>query len=85
MGYDIHHVIEQATAAADGSDDEIIDDSDNLVSIPTLKHWKLNSWYQTKNAEFGGQTPRQYLKGKSLEERRRVGLEGLKDIGVLAP
>jgi len=85
VGYDMHHVIERATAAPDGSEDELIDGADNLVSIPTLKHWRLNGWYGKENDKFGRQTPRQYLKRKSVEERRQVGLEGLKAIGVLKP
>jgi len=83
-GYDMHHVIEQATASPDGSEDEIIDGSDNFVSIPTLKHWELNGWYETRDNAYGGLTPREYLKGKSLAERLRVGQEGLQAVGALA-
>jgi hypothetical protein len=81
--YDIHHVVEQATRAKDGSEDDYIDGPDNLVSIPTLKHWELNRWYDKGRIEYGGLTPRQYLKGKSLATRRGVGLRGLRYIGVL--
>ena len=82
-GYDVHHIVEQATAAADGSDDNMMNAPDNLVRIPTLKHWELNAWYARANPRFGNQTPRQYLIGKSWDERRLVGLEGLQEIGVL--
>ena len=82
-GYDDHHVVEQATANPDGSEDALIDAPDNLVQIPTIKHWELNSWYETRNAEFNEMTPRQYLDGKSWGERLRVGLIGLQYIGVL--
>lgn len=82
-GFDVHHIIEQATAAEDGSEDNTIFGEDNLVSIPTFKHWDLNRWYQTPNEKYGRQTPRQYLVGKDLAERKRVGLDGLEDIGVL--
>jgi len=55
------------------------------VRIPTIKHWELNRWYEKRPPEYGGLTRRQYLKDKSLEERRQVGLEGLRKIGVLKP
>jgi hypothetical protein len=84
-GYDMHHVVERATAAADGSENAFVNGPENLVSIPTLKHWDLNRWYQKPNNMFQGLTPRQFLKGKSLAERRRVGLAGLLAIGVLKP
>ena len=82
-GYDIHHIVEQATAAADGSEDKLMNAPDNLVRMPTLKHWELNAWYATRNADFGNLSPRQYLIGKSWDERRSVGLDGLQQIGVL--
>ncbi|HLN23799.1 MAG TPA: hypothetical protein VK558_07420 [Patescibacteria group bacterium] len=84
-GYEIHHIVEQATASPDGAEDAQIDSPENLVRIPTAKHWDLNRWYERENEEFGGLSPRDYCKGKSWEERQRVGLEGLREIGVLTP
>jgi hypothetical protein len=60
-----------------------VSSSDNIVSIPAVKHWQLNGWYQQPLEEFGGLSPREYLKGKSLGERRQVGLVGLRKVGVL--
>jgi hypothetical protein len=82
-GYDDHHIVEQAIANPDGSEDALMDAPDNLVRIPTIKHWELNSWYETRNAEFNEMTPRRHLDGKSWGERLRVGLIGLQYIGVL--
>ena len=75
--------MEQATANPDGSEDERMDSPENLARIPTVKHWELNRWYQRQNDDFGGMTPRQYVEGKTWEERRSVGLMGLRDVGVL--
>jgi hypothetical protein len=83
VGYEDHHIVEQATANPDGSEDALMDAPDNLARIPTIKHWELNSWYQTRNSELNEMTPRQYLDGKSWVERLRVGLMGLQDIGAL--
>jgi hypothetical protein len=82
-GYDIHHIVEQTSAAKDGFPRSQIDDPSNLVKIPTLKHWELNWWLGRPNGEYGGLTPREYVKGKSWEIRTKVGLDGLRAVGVL--
>jgi hypothetical protein len=82
-GYDIHHVVEQAQAERDGFTRDVIDSPDNLVRSPTMKHQEINAWYQTKNDEFGGLSPRKYLSGRNWEVRRAVGLEALTIHGVL--
>jgi hypothetical protein len=84
-GYDIHHIVEQTPAERDGFPQHLINRDDNLVRIPTLKHWQINAWYQTRNREFGGLSPRSYLRGKHWEERRKVGLDVLTRFGVLRP
>lgn len=82
-GYDIHHIVERATRNPDGSEDAMINAPDNLVRIPRWKHWELNAWYENRSDNFGGLSPRRYLKSQSWDERRRVGLKGLRDIGIL--
>lgn len=84
-GYETHHIVEQASAERDGYYRSMIDDPDNLVRIPTLKHQDISAWYQTKNDDFGGLAPREYLRGKSWDVRRRVGLDALIQHGVLEP
>ena len=37
----------------------------------------------TPNKSYGGLSPRDYLRDKSWDERRQVGLEALKQFGVL--
>jgi hypothetical protein len=82
-GTDVHHIVEQTPAKNDKFPKDQIQDPSNLVRIPTLKHWELNAWYERPNKAYGGLTPREYVKGKNWETRRQVGLEGLKDVGVL--
>jgi len=82
-GYDIHHVVEQTQAEADGFTREMIDSTDNLVRVPRLKHQEINAWYQTKNPDFGGLSPREYLSGRNWDVRRQVGLDALRMFGVL--
>jgi len=82
LGYDVHHVVEGSTAQ-DTSEAARINAPDNEVLIPTLKHWELNGWYATKSDDFGNLSPRDYLRSRSWDERQRVGLIGLRRIGVL--
>lgn len=84
-GYDRHHIVEQTSAEEAGYPRRKIDAPDNLVRIPRMKHWEINAWYQTENADYGRISPREYLSGKDWDERRRVGLEALIKFGVLKP
>ena len=84
-GYDTHHIIEQTAAEYWGLTRSEIDDPSNLVSIPRLRHYQITGWYGTKNDKFNGLSPRDYLRDKGLEERRKVGIEALIDFKVLKP
>ena len=84
-GYDTHHIVEQSQAGNEGYSREAIDSPDNLVVIPRMKHWEINQWYQTKNEEYGGETPRDYLSGRNWSVKREVGLEALRRFKVLSP
>lgn len=82
-GYDIHHIVERSSALKSGYPLDVIDGPDNLVRIPRMKHWDINSWYGTPAPEFEGQSPRDYLSGRNWDVRMQVGLEALRQNGVL--
>jgi hypothetical protein len=84
-GYDIHHPVEQTPARQARFPESQIDGPDNRLRIPTLKHWQITGWYATRSDEFGGLSPRDYLKDKSWDERMRVAKEALIRFGVLKP
>jgi hypothetical protein len=84
-GYDVHHVVEQGPAERAGFPRSLIDAPENLVRIPRYKHWQIDSWYETKNEDYGFLTPRQYAQDKDWAERTRVGLRALIEVGVLKP
>ena len=84
-GFDIHHIVEQTPAEKEGFLRNQIDGPDNLVRIPTLKHWEINGWYSRSREEFGGLSPRDYLRGKGWSEKTRVGRLALVRHGVLKP
>jgi hypothetical protein len=85
LGYNIHHIVEWKSAKDDGFPESMYDAPENLVRMPTLTHWLITGWYMTKNDEFGGVSPRDYLRGKSWDERVRVGKIALILYGVLEP
>lgn len=82
-GYDRHHIVEQTAAEEIGYPRRMIDAPENIVSVPRMKHWEINGWYQRPNKDYGRVSPREYLSGKDWDERRRVGLDALRKHGVL--
>jgi hypothetical protein len=82
-GYYIHHIIEKNAAEDDGFPRSMINGPENLVRISRYKHWEITSWYMTKNKDYGGLTPREFLRGKGWAERTQVGLDALTMHGVL--
>jgi hypothetical protein len=82
-GYDIHHIVQRNQESTFGK--EAINSPENLVLIPRMKHWDINSWYETKNRDFGGQSPREYLNGRNWDVQSAVGLEALRKFGVIKP
>jgi hypothetical protein len=84
-GYEIHHNVEKTAAKKAGYPRQMIDGPDNLVRIPTLKHWLITGWYMTRNRKYGGLSPRDYLRGKNWAERTKVGLKALILFKVLKP
>jgi hypothetical protein len=85
LGYDRHHIVEQTQARNEGYPESQINSPENLVRVPTLKHWEINGWMSSKSPEFGGLSPRQFLEGKSWQEKRDFGLSVLKKFGILKP
>jgi hypothetical protein len=84
-GYHVHHIVEQDSARQDGYPNEMVEGRDNRVRIPAMRHRDITAWYQTRNEDFGYRSPREYLRGKSWEERKKIGLGALIDFGVLKP
>jgi len=88
-GYDRHHVVER-WAEDDGMPRSKIYTPDNEVPIPKIAHWEINRWLgkpndNFKDAEGRKLTPREYLRGKTWEERYDFGLDVLRKFGVLKP
>lgn len=86
-GYERHHVVEQ-WGENDGIPRSKIDAPENVVPIPKMKHWDINGWLDRPNddyrdAENQKMTPREYMRGKTWEERYSFGLYVLRKFEVL--
>jgi len=84
-GYNIHHNVEQTPARQDHFSRKQIDAPDNLLRIPQLKHWEVTGWFARRNPIYNDMSPRDYLRGKSWNERANVGWDALIKHGVLKP
>jgi hypothetical protein len=51
-GYDIHHIVEKAPARSEGYPESMIEGPENLVRIPTLKHWEVNALVYAKRSSI---------------------------------
>jgi hypothetical protein len=85
LGYHIHHIVELESGLKDGFSKDLLNSPDNLVEIPEMKHREISNWYQTPNEKFDDVSPRDYLSGKSWEERWEVGIQALIYFRVLKP
>lgn len=84
-GFDIHHRNERAAATVAGYPSSMISGRPNLMLVPTLRHWDVTGWYMTRNSEFGGLTPRQFLSDKDWNTRQAVDNRALRLYGILKP
>jgi hypothetical protein len=82
-GTDVHHIVERRAAARERFSEAWTYHPANEVRIPRMKHWEITGWYQTKSKAYKGQSPREYLRGKTWQERYEFGLQLLIDRGVL--
>lgn len=83
LGYDIHHIVERGPALLEGYPRAMINHPENLVRIPRFKHWEVTGRSMKINRQYSGLSPRQFLRNKSWAEKRQVGIDILKDSGVL--
>lgn len=82
-GYHDHHNVNQHEENRRKFGDAQIDSPENLVRIPILRHLDINGWFSRPNDEFGGLSPRDYLRDKDWDEQAAVGLRALRKFKVL--
>ena len=84
-GTDVHHIAEKTAADRDGFPKEWIYARTSEARIPRLKHRKVTAWYQTRQKALQWATPREYLRGRTWEDRYEYGLQVLIKMRVLKP
>jgi hypothetical protein len=82
-GYHNHHIVGQHWQNRQKFGDGPVQSRENIVRIPVLKHIEITRWYSTQNSRYGGMTSRDYLRGREWDEQTEVGLEVLREHGVL--
>jgi hypothetical protein len=89
LGYDQHHNVEENPANVKKAEvrkftQERLDLADNLVWIPRLKHERISAWYNQKDpADPQGRRRRDVISEKGFDEQRAIGLERLREEGIL--
>jgi hypothetical protein len=88
LGYDRHHIVEQndynlKKRLAEKFGRERIEDPDNIVWVPRLKHEKITADYNKNVAGPGSPTFRQSIRELDYDQQRARGLEKLRERGVL--
>jgi RHS repeat-associated protein len=78
-----HHIVEQSQTLEFGA--AAINSTANIVKVRQKLHTAISAYYSSKKAFTGGQTVRQWLRGKSWKEQFEFGLEVLRkaQIGTL--
>ncbi len=77
--HDWHHLVEQES----GFSQREINNTENIIRVPRGRHWQITSYMTTHREHLGGLSWRQWLRGKPIEEHRRVGMMAARHAGVL--
>jgi hypothetical protein len=68
---------------ADQDPPQQLQSPENIALVPKYEHWQITNYYQMPQEETGWIPPREYLRGKSFEERYQFGLRVLRKFKVL--
>lgn len=88
LGYEIHHIIEGQYASADEQSNARRFGGPVGRTGKSCSHSQMGArrdqlLYSRRNEDYGGLTPRAFLRGKSWEAQYEFGLRALRDAGVL--
>ncbi len=82
-GYEYHHIVEQggpnATAITAGE----LQNTENIVRIPTLLHQAINGEYGSITSETDGLTLREWLRSQPFSVQREKGVEIMRKLGIV--
>jgi hypothetical protein len=81
-GYQYHHIVEQGGANANAFSPQQLQNTDNIVRIPTLLHQAINSEYSVGLKETSGSL-RQQLESESFSSQYANGIKIMKELGII--
>jgi hypothetical protein len=82
-GYQYHHIITQGGQNANNIPQEQLQNTENIIRIPTLLHEAVNAAYQDAAPDGSGRTVYEWLQTQSYEFQRNYGLKILRDLHIL--
>jgi hypothetical protein len=82
-GYEYHHIVTQGGDNADNIPPEQLQNTDNIIRIPTLLHEEVSAKYLEKAPDDSGRTVYEWLQTKPYEFQREYGLKILRDLHIL--
>ena len=81
--YQWHHIVEQCQIQKSGFSKYWIQNSNNVINIPTQIHNKISAYYSSKiPGVTGGKTVREWLAGQSFQKQYEYGVRILRMYGV---
>jgi hypothetical protein len=81
-GYQYHHIVTQGGANADNLSPQQLQNTDNIIRLPTLLHETVNDEY-LKRSPDRNMNLYQWLQTQPYEVQREVGLKILRDLPIL--
>jgi hypothetical protein len=82
-GEQYHHIVTQGGANADNIPPEQLQNTDNIIRLPTLLHEAVNAEYSKLLQDGTGMTMYQWLQTQSYDIQREEGLKILKRLNIL--
>lgn len=83
-GYQYHHIVTQGGANEDNTaiTSEQLQNTDNIIRLPTLLHQAVNAEYQ-KRSSVAGMNIYQWAQTQPYDVQREIGLGILRDLNIL--
>jgi len=82
-GQQYHHIVTQGGANADNISAEQLQNTENIIRLPTLLHEAVNAEYSKLLQDGTGMTMYQWLQTQSYDVQREEGLKILRRLNIL--
>jgi len=82
-GNQYHHIVTQGGLNAENIPQELLQNTNNIIMLPTLLHEMVSDEYLQPAPDNSGRTLYQWLQTQPYEVQRGVGLTILWDLGIL--